>query len=60
MSVNDLIHAGQKFQQDLFAVLVWFRRNAVAIACDISERYLQLKLTRSDCKHGAVKRTKLL
>jgi hypothetical protein len=35
MSLNDVIHAGPKLQQDLFNVLMRFRRNPVAVACDI-------------------------
>ena len=37
ISLNDMIHAGPKLQQDLFNVLVRFRRNPVGVACDIKE-----------------------
>ena len=39
ISLNDMIYAGPKLQQDLFNVLVRFRRNPVGIACDIKEMY---------------------
>ena len=47
ISVNDLIHARPKLQNDLLDVLILFRRNAIAVACDISERYLQIQLNSS-------------
>ena len=50
-SVNDLIHTGPKLQNDLFHVLIRFRRNDVAVVCDISEMYLQIKLRPEDCKY---------
>lgn len=34
ISLNDMIYAGPILQQDLFNVLVCFRRNPVGIACD--------------------------
>ena len=34
ISLNDMIHAGPKLQQDLFNVLVRFCRNPVGIPCD--------------------------
>ena len=49
--MNGLIHAGSKLQNDLFDVLLLFRRNAVAVVCDISEMYLQIKLRPDDCKY---------
>ena len=47
ISVNDLTHARPKLQNDLLDVLILFRRNAIAVACDISERYLQIQLNSS-------------
>ena len=44
ISVNDLILAGLKLKNNLFDVLIWFKRNAVAVVCDISEMFLQIKL----------------
>lgn len=40
ISLDDVIHAGPKLQQDLFDVLIRFCRNPVAVACDIKEMYL--------------------
>ncbi|KAL9987043.1 hypothetical protein ACROYT_G001278 [Oculina patagonica] len=37
-----------KLQKDLFAVLLRFRRNPVALMCDIQEMYLQIKLRPED------------
>lgn len=34
VSLNDAICAGPKLQKDLFDVLIRFRRNPVALACD--------------------------
>ena len=51
ISVNDLIHAGSKLQKDLFDVLIWFRRNSVAVVCGISEMYLQIELRPDYCKY---------
>jgi hypothetical protein len=48
MSLNDVIHAGPKLQQDLFNVLMRFRRNPVAVACDIKEMYLQIEIPMED------------
>ena len=63
--VNDLIHAGSKLQNDLFDVLIRFRRNAVAAVCDISEMYLEINLILQISSifmatHGSIKETKLL
>ena len=51
ISLNDMIHAGPKLQQDLFNVLVRFRRNPVDIACDIKEMYLQIEIDEQDRSH---------
>ena len=48
VSLNSAIHAGPKLQKDLFDVLVRFRRNPVAIACDIQEMYLQVGIQKAD------------
>jgi len=50
ISLNDLVHQGPKLQRDLFAVLLRFRRNAVAIVSDISEMYLQVMVKENDRK----------
>ena len=51
ISLNDMIHAGPKLQQDIFNVLVRFRRNPDGIACDIKEMYLQIEIEEQDCSH---------
>ena len=38
------IFAGPKLQKDLFDVLIRFRRNPIALACDIKEMYLQVEI----------------
>jgi len=44
VSLNDAICAGPKLQKDLFDVLIRFRRNPMALACDIKEMYLQVQI----------------
>ena len=39
VSLNDVIYAGPKLQQELFDVLIRFRRNPIALACNPSFRY---------------------
>ena len=51
ISLNDMIYAGPKLQQDLFNVLVRFRRNPVGIACGIKEMYLQTEIEENDRSH---------
>ena len=48
ISLNDMIHAGPKLQQDLFNVLVRFRRNPVGVACNVKEMYLQIEIKEQD------------
>ena len=48
VSLNDVICAGPKLQKDLFDVLIRFRRNPVALACDIKEMYLQVEIEERD------------
>ena len=48
VSLNNFIHSGPKLQRELFDVLVRFRREPIAVACDISEMYLQVKLAVQD------------
>ena len=47
--VNELIYPGPKLPEDLFDALMIFRKNAVAVVCVISERYLQIKVNSTDC-----------
>ena len=46
--LNDYIHPGPKLQRDLKEVLVRFRKNPVAIACDVSEMYMQVEISPGD------------
>jgi len=48
LSLNDAICAGPKLQKDLFDVLIRFRRNPMALACDIKEMYLQVQIEERD------------
>ena len=43
-----MINQGPKLQRELFDVLLRFRRYPVAIACDISEMYLKIRLYPQD------------
>ena len=44
VALNDLLHIGPKLQRDLVSVLIRFRREPVALVCDIAEMYLQINL----------------
>ena len=46
--LNDVIHQGPKLQQELFNVLMRFRRYPVALVCDIAEMYLRKELYPED------------
>ena len=46
--LNDLIYKGPKLQRDLNDILLRFRRHPVAVACDVSEMYLQVELRAED------------
>ena len=48
VSLNDIIDPGPKLQRELFDVLLRFRRNTVALACDIKEMYLQVEIEEKD------------
>ena len=48
ISLNYMIHEGPRLQRELFDVLLHFRRYPVAIACDISEMYLRIRLYPED------------
>ena len=47
-SLNDAIHQGPKLQQDLFDILLRFRRFPVALVCDIAEMYLRIGISQED------------
>lgn len=48
ISLNDMIETGPNLQQDLFSVILRFRKHDVALVCDISEMYLQIKIPEKD------------
>ncbi|KAJ8045018.1 hypothetical protein HOLleu_07935 [Holothuria leucospilota] len=48
LSLNDVILNGPKLQTDLFDVLLNFRRNKIALMCDISEMYMQVGIDKDD------------
>lgn len=48
VSLNDAINQGPKLQRELFDVLLRFRKNPVALVCDIAEMYLQISLNPRD------------
>ena len=48
VSLNDAIYQGPKLQQDLFDVLLRFRRFPVALVCDIAEMYLRIGISPED------------
>ena len=47
VSLNDVLLQGSKLKNDLFAVLLRFRRDPVALMCD-EEMFLQIKLKPTD------------
>ena len=47
-SLNEELYAGPKLQNSLFDVLLRFRRFPVAVACDVSEMYLQIRIPIED------------
>ena len=48
VSLNDVICQGPKLQRDLFHVLLPFRKNPVALVCDIAEMYLRIEIATED------------
>ena len=48
ISLNDAIYQGPKLQQELFEVLIRFRRYPVALVCDIAEMYMRIELYPQD------------
>ena len=48
LSLNDFIHQGPKLQNDLFSVLLRFRKIPIALVCDIEEMYLRIELNKKD------------
>ena len=48
VSLNDAIYQGPKLQRELTDVLLRFRRNPVALMCDIAEMYLRIEVAPKD------------
>ena len=48
VSLNDAIYQGPKLQRELTDVLLRFRRNPVALMCDIAEMYLRIEVVPKD------------
>ena len=48
VSLNDVIYAGPKLQQELFDVLIHLCRNPIALVCGVKEMYLQVKIKEKD------------
>ena len=51
VSLNQSISQGPKLQRELFDVLLRFRKQAVALVCDIAEMYLRIKIVEADQKY---------
>ena len=50
-SLNEYLSTGPKLQRELFDVLLRFRRNQIAVVCDIAEMYLKVGLASEDQKY---------
>ena len=48
VSLNEAIYQGPKLQRELTDVLLRFRRNPVALMCDIAEMYLRIEVAPKD------------
>ena len=48
VALNDKLLTGQKLQRNLLEVLIRFRKAPIALSCDISEMYLQIKVDQDD------------
>ena len=48
ISLNDKIHQGPKLQNELFNVLLRFRKYPIGLICDIAEMYLRIGLAKDD------------
>ena len=44
ISLNNAINHGPDLQQDLFQILLRFRKNKVALTCNISEMFMQIEI----------------
>ena len=51
ISLNNASNKGPDLQQDLFQILLRFRKNKVALTCDISEMFMQIEIKPEDRKY---------
>ena len=51
VSLNDKILPGPKLQNDLVNILLWFRRNPIALVADISQMYSRIQQNAIDLYH---------
>lgn len=49
-SLNDKLMVGPKIQEDIFNILLRFRKNKVAFTADIEKMYRQVNVHSDDCK----------
>ncbi|KAH3693016.1 hypothetical protein DPMN_193353 [Dreissena polymorpha] len=54
VSLNDTINTGPKLQNELFDVLLRFRKHDIALVCDISEMYLRVGIAETDRRYHRV------
>lgn len=50
ISLNDLMHAGPRLQQELTDILLRWRKHRIALTADIEKMYRQIRLTTEDQK----------
>ena len=50
----NVIHQGRKLKQDLVKVLLRFRRDPVALVCDIAQMYLRTVIHPDDRKYHRI------
>ncbi|UYV63214.1 hypothetical protein LAZ67_2003462 [Cordylochernes scorpioides] len=54
ISLNDLLHVGPKLQNNIFNILLKFRKNSVALVADIEKMYRQIRLHPDDIKYQTI------
>jgi len=47
-SLNDILHAGEKLQADIFDVLLWFRLHRYVFSTDVTKMYRQIMINPDD------------
>ncbi|XP_011879680.1 PREDICTED: uncharacterized protein LOC105568544, partial [Vollenhovia emeryi] len=48
LSLNDILHTGEKLQTDLFNVLIWMRKFLYVFSTDVEKMYRQIKVHSDD------------